>query len=262
MLDWICSTCGVQYPRAPEKPSKCLICEDARQWVPPSGQAWTSVQELQASHRNSWKAEEPSVFSVKTEPGFAIGQQAFLLRFPEGNVLWDCVSLIDAATVDIVKGLGGLKAIAISHPHYYSTMLEWSRAFGHVPVWIHESDRGWVQRTDGNVQFWAGETFDLQKGLKLVRCGGHFDGYQVLHWDQGALFVGDQPQVTPDKKWVTFLWSYPNMVPLGAEPVKGILRALEPLQYNRIYGAFGRHVLSDARSVVRRSAERYLGFIG
>ncbi len=260
MQEWICSTCGVQYPPAQQPPDGCPICEDARQWVPPSGQEWTTLPSMRAKFRNSWKQEEQGVLSMKTEPNFAIGQQAFLIQSAEGNILWDCITLLDDATVALIRALGGVKAIAISHPHYYATMVEWSRAFHDAPVYLHESDRQWIQRKDANLVFWSGETHEMQRGFTLIRCGGHFDGYQVLEWN-GALFAGDQPQVTPDRKWVTFLWSYPNMVPLGAAPVRGILRALEPVAFNRIYGAFGRHVLEDAKGVVKSSAERYLQFV-
>jgi hypothetical protein len=60
---------------------------------------------------------------------------------PDGNILWDCISLLDEATVDIINALGGLKAIAISHPHYYATNAVWSATFGNVPVYIHERFR-------------------------------------------------------------------------------------------------------------------------
>ena len=101
-----------------------------------------------------------------------IGQRAILACTPAGNVLWDCIALIDDATVDLLKGLGGVAAIAISHPHYYTTMVEWSRAFGGVPIHLHEADRQWVMRADPAVQSW-GDTKPIAPGL--VRLGGHFD---------------------------------------------------------------------------------------
>ena len=56
-------------------------------------------------------------------PAFGIGQRALLVRTREGNILWDCVSLIDSDTVALIKALGGIYAIAISHPHYYTSMV-------------------------------------------------------------------------------------------------------------------------------------------
>src|SRR3982074_3231289 len=81
-------------------------------------------------------------------PAFGIGQRAILARTPAGNVLWDCLALIDDATVDLLKGMGGVAAIAISHPHYYTTMVEWSRALGGAPIYLHAADSQWVMRAD------------------------------------------------------------------------------------------------------------------
>jgi hypothetical protein len=263
---WLCQTCGVECPSTATQPDRCPICEDHRQWVPQAGQAWTTLSKVRRTHRNSWRLEEPGLFSIKTEPAFAIGQHAFLLQTPNGNLLWDCLALVDDATVAIVQALGGVEGIAISHPHYYSTMIEWSHALGKVPIHLHEEDRQWVQRSSPAVTFWSGKSKAVLPGLTLIRSGGHFAGYQVLHWrdgaaGKGAILAGDQPQVAMDPRWVSFLWSYPNMVPLNRAAVEGIVSSLEPLDYSRIYGAFGRHVLNDAKEVVRQSAERYLRFL-
>jgi hypothetical protein len=222
---------------------------------------------LQQSHRNRISEEEPGLYSILTEPAFGINQRAFLLQTPEGNVLWDCVALLDTETETAVRALGGISSIAISHPHYYATMARWSAAFKNAPVVIHELDRAWVMRRDANVVFWSGGSHALLDGVTLVHCGGHFDGFQVLHWAAGAdgtgvLLAGDQPQVAMDRKSTSFLWSYPNMVPLGPAAVKQIVASLEPYAYDRLYGAFaGRTLQNGAKNTVRRSAERYLRFI-
>src|SRR5262249_57725920 len=93
-----------------------------------------------------------------------------------------CVTLLDDETVAAVNALGGIDAVAVSHPHYYSSMVEWSHAFGKVPVHLHEADRRWVMRPDGVIDFWQGQSKELFGGLRLVNVGGHFDGFQVLHW--------------------------------------------------------------------------------
>ncbi len=253
----------MEYPESVEAPPSCCICDDPRQWVPPDGQAWTTREWLSGAHRNAWRQEEPALFSLVTQPAFAIGQQAFLVQTAEGNLLWDCLSLIDDATIAIVRALGGLRAIAISHPHYYSAMGEWSRAFGGVPIYLHADDRQWIPGGAGNTELWDGAARSLFGGLTLVHCGGHFDGYQVLHRPDagGAILASDQPQVALDRRWVSFLWSYPNMVPLSAPAVSRVVETLETYPYERLYGAFGRHVLRDAKAVVRRSAGRYLDFV-
>ncbi|HKV88918.1 MAG TPA: MBL fold metallo-hydrolase [Candidatus Dormibacteraeota bacterium] len=258
---YICATCGVQFTPSDHPPEACPVCEDERQYVGWSGQKWTTLDELRAAHRNEVR-DDLGVTGIGTEPAFAIGQRALLVRSAGGNVLWDCITLIDDATVEAVSSLGGIRAIAISHPHYYSSMVEWSRAFD-APVHLHEADRQWVMRPDPRIDFWSGETKDLWDGMTLVRGGGHFDGGTILHWPagadgRGAVLSGDIVQVAQDRRWVTFMYSFPNHIPLAAAEVDRIVAALEPFDFDRIYGAWwSRNVDRDAKGAVKRSAERY-----
>ena len=122
-------------------------------------------------HTNTFRQEEPGLIGIGTVPAFAIGQRALLLQTPGGNFLWDCISLLDSATFQIVKALGGLSGIAISHPHYYAIMVEWAHAFD-APVHLHAGDRQWVMRPDLSVKFWDGEHYRSQR-RHAIRCGGH-----------------------------------------------------------------------------------------
>jgi glyoxylase-like metal-dependent hydrolase (beta-lactamase superfamily II) len=264
MPNYICTTCGVQYAESVLPPEHCAICEDERQYVPREGQRWTTLKELQATHKNQLDVEGPELISIVTEPKFAIGQRALHLRTQGGNVLWDCTTLIDDRSVAAVQALGGVSAIAISHPHYYSSMVEWSRALGDVPVYLHAADGDWVMRPHPAIVFWQGETHQLASGLTLIRLGGHFPGGTVLHWTggaqgKGALLSGDVIQVGQDRKTVSFMYSYPNYIPVNAATVRRILAALEPFRFDQIYGAwFGQNLLATAEDGLRYSAERYL----
>jgi hypothetical protein len=236
----------------------CPICEDVRQWVPQAGQQWTTLELLRADHGN-WITEDAGLVGVGTQPDFAIGQRALLVPFGDSNLLWECVSLLDAETAEEVERRGGLAGIAISHPHFYSSMVEWARHFD-CPVYVHADDREWVMRADERLVHWTGETHELGEGLTLVRCGGHFAGGQVLHSETlRTLFSGDIVQVIPDRGWVSFMYSYPNLIPLGETAIRAIVAALEPFEFERIVGAWwGRVVERDAKEIVGRSAERYL----
>jgi hypothetical protein len=259
----LCVTCGTQFAERDEPPPRCPICGDERQYVGHGGQRWTTLDALRAGHRNEWGYEGPGLLGVGTTPRFAIGQRALLARAPGGNVLWDCVALVDGATVDIVRALGGVRAIAVSHPHYYTTVVEWSRALGDVPVWLHAADREHVMRPDPAIRFWDGESLDLGDGMTLLRAGGHFAGGTVLHWaggaeGRGALLAGDIVQVVPDRRWVSFMYSYPNLIPLPAAEVRRIGGVLAPHPFEQLYGAWwGLNVLADAAGAVRRSVARY-----
>ena len=146
MPAFICTTCGTQYAPSEKPPAACPICDDERQYVTPAGQSWTTLDTLAKRNMNAWRELEPNLISIMTFPPFGIGQRAQLLRTPHGNILWDCIALIDRATIEMINAMGGIKAIAISHPHYYTTMVEWSEAFGGVPIHLHEADRKWIMR--------------------------------------------------------------------------------------------------------------------
>jgi glyoxylase-like metal-dependent hydrolase (beta-lactamase superfamily II) len=254
---FICATCGAQHAPSDTPPERCAICEDARQYVPEDGQQWTTPGGLGADHRNEIRPDG-GYYGVGIEPSFAIGQRALLVPAGDRTVLWDCVPLLDDEAAAAIERRGGLAAIAISHPHYYSGMVEWAHRF-ECPVYLHAADREWIMRPDPAIELWEGETRDLGDGLTLIRCGGHFDGGTVLHDERAdALLAGDIVQVIPDRRHVGFMYSYPNLIPLPEAAVRDIAAALEPFAFDTIYGAWwDRIVRSDGAGVVARSAERY-----
>ncbi|HEY3576909.1 MAG TPA: hypothetical protein VGK68_02800 [Gaiellaceae bacterium] len=256
----VCETCGVQFGTI--DPDRCPICEDARQYVPQSGQEWTTLAELRRQHHNVIR-EDAGFVGIGTEPSFAIGQRALLVPWRASNLLWECITLLDDETAAEVERRGGLAAIAISHPHYYSAMVEWADRFD-CTILLHADDAGWVMRPSPRIEHWDGETKDLGEGLTLIRCGGHFAGGQVLLVEpRQALLSGDIVQVIPDRAWVSFMYSYPNLIPLPAGAVERIAQALEPFAFDTIHGAWWeRLVPHDGHGVVQRSALRYVRALG
>ena len=88
-------------------------------------------------------------------------------------------------------------------------------------------------RPDPHIQFWEGKTKPLPGGMTLIRCGGHFPGGTVLHWPdgaggRGALLSGDILTVVPDRRYVSFMYSYPNLIPLPAGRSAGSSRPCHP----------------------------------
>ncbi|SDQ94653.1 hypothetical protein SAMN05444161_1146 [Rhizobiales bacterium GAS191] len=268
MTHCICVACGTQFAASPSPPASCPICTDDRQFVGWSGQVWTTLDALRADHRLRFETEGEGVTGIGIAPHFAIGQRALLVQTPQGNVLWDCVALVDDEAVGKIRALGGLKAIAISHPHYYTVMAEWSDAFGGVPIYLHEEDRQWVMRPHDAIVHWSGDTHILAPGLTLIRCAGHFPGGTVLHSQahaggSGALFSGDVIAVNMDRASVTFMHSFPNYIPLNAAAVRRIADIMAPYRFETIYGAFAnRNVATQARAAFDRSVARYLKAIG
>ncbi len=267
MAVYICVTCGVQYAPSERPPPACPICLDERQYMGWQGQRWTTLEEMAASgHRNLIEEVEPGLTAIWTQPKVAIGQRALLVQTRHGNLLWDCISFLDQETIDAVRERGGVQAIGISHPHFYGVNVEWSDAFGGAPVYIHADDRQWVQRPSPNVRFWEGETVEPFPGITLVHLGGHFDGAAVAYWPggaegQGVVLSGDTIQVVMDRRWVSFMYSYPNLIPLSAEKVEQIAATMRQYPFRRLYGAFGGLNVLDEPDSVERSAHRYAEFV-
>jgi glyoxylase-like metal-dependent hydrolase (beta-lactamase superfamily II) len=262
MTYFMCMQCGVQFAESVAPPSSCPICSDPRQYLRLDGQAWTTIEELARDHEVILK-DEDGVLSIGVEPAFGIGQRALLAETPDGNVLWDCVPLVTHDAVAALNARGKVKAIAISHPHFHSAIVEWSRALGNIPIYIHAASQEWVMRPDPAIVFWEEETKTILPDLTLIHCGGHFEGSSVCHWMRrgkpNVLLAGDTVQVVMDREHVSFMYSYPNLWPLNARAVKRIARALEPFDYDRVYSAFWHmRILEDGKAAVARSVERYL----
>ena len=261
---WLCATCGIEFE--PELPAECPVCADERQYLPPGGQIWITLDALQATRKASVTELEPDLYAVTIEPSVGIGHRGLLVRTPHGNLLFDPPGYFDAALVARLRDLGGIAAIASSHPHLTGLSVSLSHQFGHVPIFVNGDNRRWVMRPDRAITYWLDQAEPLP-GLKLVQCGGHFAGSAVLHWPAGAggkgvIVTGDTIGVNTDRATVTFLRSFPNRIPLPERSVRKILAAVEPLAFDRLYDGFSPGMIgSGAKAAVQFSADRYIGWI-
>src|SRR3989440_9050426 len=257
----VCAACGNHFPDP--RPDVCVVCADERQWLPPGGQRWTTLAELAAAgHSCDVREVEPGLTGIGTDPPVAIGQRSLLVATPAGNVLWDPSGFIDDAAVAAVRAAGGLSFVTASHPHFYGAMAEWAGAFG-AEIGVPADDAAWLRPGGQQVRTWAG-TLEVLPGVTLIQCGGHFPGSAVLRWaagseGRGALLVGDTMTVVPDVRYVSFMRSYPNLIPLDATEVRRIVDAIRPYTFDRIYGGWWDRVMpSGGIEAVDRSARRYL----
>lgn len=264
MTHFICRQCGTQFAQSAAPPDRCPICDEERQYIRWAGQDWLTLDELRRTHTIKVADETESITGIGTEPAFAINQRALLLQSPAGNILWDCVAVVTHEAIAEIERRGGLTAIAISHPHYYTSMVEWSEALGGVPIYLHADDRQWVMRPSPLIRHWTGETLAVNAEMTLIRCGGHFAGGTVLHWPaalggRGALMSGDIVMVAADRRHMSFMYSYPNYIPLNRRKVEAIAAALGPYAFDAVFGAWWNQIVySDAKAALNRSVERYL----
>lgn len=177
------------------------------------------------------------MITIYTVPKLAIGQRAFLCLgdAASGNVLWDCVTYLDEETVQHVKALGGIRAIVISHPHYFSTSAQWAEVFD-CDLFIAAEDQQWLgnRGTNHRLKLWEGDKLYLpyargssdvsdESDLVVVKTGGHFPGSSVLWWkSMKKLLIADTIMIVPSGLYhvdrlpgtssFSFMWSYPNYV--------------------------------------------------
>lgn len=265
MTCYICETCGTQYADSAAPPDRCVVCEDERQYVGWNGQRWTTHDALAEKYRLRIEEDE-GLLGIGLPADFAIPQRALLLPTGAGNVLWECVSLVTDEAVAALRARGGVDLMAISHPHFYTSMVEWSEALGGVPILLHEADRDWVQRPAKHIRFWSGDTLNLSADVTLLRVGGHFDGSTALHWKRGprgaTLLPGDALQVVLDRRHVTFMYSYPNYMPMKPSDVRHMRTLLDGYGFDDVFGyTWNRNIIGGAREAVDTSFQRYLSAV-
>lgn len=262
-FEHICETCGTQFGASSTPPRACPICEDDRQYVGWRGQTWTTHDAL-ASRHTVRIGEEAGLLALGMAPSFAIDQRAFVLPTDAGNILWEALPIVTQEAVEAIRAHGGVDAIAISHPHFFASMVEWSEALGGVPILLHAANRPWIHRPHRNIELWSGDTLRLSPSVTLIRTGGHFAGSTALHWASGprpggALFAGDVPQVAMDRRHVSFMYSYPNLVPMRTRDVLALRRRLATYEYEDVFGyTWERNIVGGGRAAVDASFDRYL----
>jgi hypothetical protein len=257
----ICETCGTQYREDVQSTGICPICNDDRQYIGDNGQQWTDMDELKKNHRVKVSRVNERLYTLRMEPAFALGQRAFFVLSPGGNVLWDCIPLLDGATIDFIDSKGGLRAIVFSHPHYYSSMNEWAAAFD-CPIYIHQNDRDFVFYHGDNVKLWGGHVHPLWDDVSLVHIGGHFPGSSLLRVGplspNGAILCGDSLYLSKSKRHLAVMYSYPNQILLTKNEFMAVHKKCAGLKFDSIYGAFeGQNLEGNAYEVFEASMKRY-----
>ncbi|KAJ7140248.1 beta-lactamase-like protein [Mycena crocata] len=276
----LCIQCGTQYG-VTEGLTECHICDDPRESVAATGHAFTTLGKAKSSRkykniiRQQYK-NEPHIYTIQTQSILGIGQRCFLIKTAQGNILWDCIAYIDDATIKEINALGGVDAISISHPHFYTSHLTWSRAFKNAPVFLSAEEGHLISRPDehGVRRFVTNKKFEILpgSGATRIKTGGHFPGSAVLHY-KNSMFVSDSLHVTrsalwdinrkPGTSYYAFLWSHVNTIPLPPGEIAGIISAISPYEFDVAHGMFpDRDLRSDAKQRAIDSARVVINAMG
>ena len=257
----ICCTCGTAY-LLESVPEICSTCLDERQWVPQDGQVWTKSADLHKKHSVKLNRIKDRLYELEINPMFAIGQRAMLVLSDQGNILWDCIPMLDEMTIEFIRAKGGLKAIAFSHPHFYSNMNEWAEVFD-CPLYIHKKDESHIVTKGPHLQLWTGDELPLWEGMRVLNIGGHFEGSSILHVPflspEGSILCGDTLFLSPSKKHFSAVYSSPNRIPLPLTEMKRIKNRLEEISFDGFYGYIKTQNLeNEVKKVLEESLARYV----
>jgi hypothetical protein len=257
-----CSACGTAFVDEKFTSGNCPVCSDDRQYIPSKGQSWTKREDLQNNFNNLITPIADNFYEIKTIPKFAIGQRAFLITSPNGNILWDCMPLLKDNTVEFIKSKGGLKAIAISHPHYYSSMNEWAETFN-CPIYIHQSDEEFIFTKGSHINLWNGDENELWDSIKIKNIGGHFPGSSILIVPflskEGTILCGDTFYISPSKRHISVMYSYPNLIPVSLSEINRINGIMKNVPFDTIIGGFDNQKISpNAKDILNASFAKYL----
>jgi hypothetical protein len=258
----ICTTCGTQFPLSDRAPDACPICDDDRQYVPETGQSWTTFEKLKENHQIIIGKLHDNLYELKMNPSFAIGQRALLVLAPEGNILWDCIALLDQPTIEFIHSQGGLRAIAFSHPHFYTTMNEWAETFA-CPIYIHQNDARFIVNQGRRIELWGSREKELWNEMRLINVGGHFPGSSILQIPflspKGVILCGDSFVISPSRKHIAVMHSYPNKIPLPLKEIEHIREQLKPLNFDTIHGwNDSQNISLNAKEILEDSLAKYV----
>ncbi|BBN04693.1 hypothetical protein MPTK1_3g06910 [Marchantia polymorpha subsp. ruderalis] len=259
----VCGHCGTMFGVGKAR-GDCVICTDDRQLgLLPWGQSWGTYSQLRRLEaplllRNAERDLVEISYTTKR-------QRCFLILNPLGNILWGSTTFLDDAAIVTIKKLGGIRAIAVSHPHELFGYAKWAVTF-QCPVYIHERDKNLVVHNTEFIETWDGEELALCSQIKLIRLGGHYDGGAILHWtnnglDQdgkGVILCADMLQVGEDGQTVSSMRSYHNFIPISESDVQRIIWKLLSVEYERLYASGNiRDLPVNAKVLTNLSLEKY-----
>lgn len=245
MTVWICGGCGVEHPDTSHSPAPdCAVCaRDGRR----RRQVWTTLDELaDRPHRVVATRLGENLLALHRIPAFAFGQWSYLVATGAGNLLWDPPNAVTDELVDLLVEGNGVAAIAASGPRMFASQVSWSHIFGAVPVFVHESERQWVQRRNPVITLWR-DVAQVLPGVAVIHCG---PGGAVAHF--GRTLLGGDTVRPVGHGSVTFSSGGP--APLSAKDAELALARIEPYEFDELYGARGTSIRADAKNAVLRAA--------
>jgi glyoxylase-like metal-dependent hydrolase (beta-lactamase superfamily II) len=243
----ICTYCGNRTFIGEGETPECLICANRYVPEPKARVRFKRPDALLPDHHTEIVQLEEDIWRFYVRPNLGIRHYAFFIQRPGGNVLMDMQPILTNDLAAWIGAKGGLKAIVLSHPHYYGAMDDFSTRF-HAPVWIHATDRDWAVGYP-NVECLDAEDHSFDETLGMIHIPGQFEGGLCLLYarHRGILFTGDTLMVSPTTGELSAWKSTPRQVPYTRDEFHVIREGILALEFDQLYASVRGEIRSGAK---------------
>ena len=127
---YVCENCGFWQRYFAPGPPDCPVCRDYRHPLPPNGWHFSTPTNVAARLAVKWAEVLPGIWQFWNEPQLGIGPRGYLIQDAEhGNVAFEGAGYYDAAALDFIAQLGGIRYLSASHAHVYGALWQLIEAF-------------------------------------------------------------------------------------------------------------------------------------
>jgi thiazole/oxazole-forming peptide maturase SagD family component len=237
MPHYVCENCGFWQRYFAPGPPDCPVCCDYRHPLPPAGWQFSTPAEVGARLTTQWAEVLPGIWQFWNEPTVGIGPRGYLILDAEhGNVAFEGAGYYDAAALEFIGTLGGIRYLSASHCHVFGALWQLVEAFGPEVV-MQQDELPFCQAF--RVSWPYEDRAELHPGAVLYHTGRHTPGHAVLHLPARQLLCcGDALKFKLDglghPTHISTHRAYDAHIPLSHGDARHYQRVLLPLDFDGV----------------------------
>ena len=237
MPHYVCENCGFWQRYFAPGPPDCPVCRDYRHPLPPTGWQFSTPADVGGRLTVQWAEVLPGIWQFWNEPQVGIGSRGYLIVDAEhGNVAFEGAGYYNAAALNFIRSLGGIRYLSASHCHVFGALWQLVEAF--MPEVVMQQDE--LPFCQAFRVSWPYEDrAELHPGAVLYHTGRHTPGHAVLHLPQRRLLCcGDALKFKLNEEGhathISTHRAYDAHIPLSHGDVRHYQSVLLPLDFDGV----------------------------
>ena len=237
MPHYVCENCGFWQRYFAPGPPDCPVCRDYRHPLPPTGWQFSTPADVGGRLTVQWAEVLPGIWQFWNEPQVGIGSRGYLIVDAEhGNVAFEGAGYYNAAALNFIRSLGGIRYLSASHCHVFGALWQLVEAF--MPEVVMQQDE--LPFCQAFRMSWPYEDrAELHPGAVLYHTGRHTPGHAVLHLPQRRLLCcGDALKFKLNEEGhathISTHRAYDAHIPLSHGDVRHYQSVLLPLDFDGV----------------------------